>query len=337
MRVAISNFSRPVDLDDDYERLWNEATLPPRPATRQSLLEQSFDWGFHVYSIGVHLMDEDIADHVEFWDYEPVRSASYLPNGVLRMTFHHDRDLAAYLDRVGPPDLLVNHGVNGESVLAMLAGPTFRVHVPTLRTAADPLPDAECYLLDAVEQLVPRSMLYIPVVNTAVIRPRLVPKERDFLYLAACYAGKRHDLVVDAVRGTDLTGHFHPVDSTALDLDGTRITTSDWGEADVVELLQSSRIAVYPGDHTSNPAAMWECVAAGLPIVVNDAIAGGKHVVVPGITGELASEAEYLAVIRDVLARVDDYAPRPYFDEHWDTLTLIRRYLAFFRSMGWSS
>ena len=35
----------------------------------------------------------------------------------------------------------------------------------------------------------------------------------------------------------------------------------------VVELLRSSRIAVYPGDTTSSPAAMWECVAAGLPIV----------------------------------------------------------------------
>jgi hypothetical protein len=335
MRVAISNFSRPVDADDDYERLWDQAVLPSRPSVRQSLFEQPYDWGFHVYSLGVHLMDEGVADAVEFWDYARDRSAAYLANGVLRMTFHHERDLAAYLARTGPPDLLVNHGVHGESALALVAGRTFRVHVPTLRTVSDPLPDAECYLLDAVEQLVPRSMLYIPVVNTAVIRPRPVPPVRDFLYLAACYEGKRQDIVIDAVRGTGLTGHFHPVGADALDLTGTRITTSDWDERSVVELLQTSRIAVYPGDHTSNPAAMWECVAAGLPIVMNDAILGGKHLVVPGVTGELAAEADFGAVMGEVLARRADYSPRAYFEEHWDTLTLIRRYLAFFRSMGW--
>jgi len=336
VRVAISNFSRPVDLDDDYERLWDETTPPPPPATRRSLFEQPFDWGFHIYAIGVHLLDEEVADHVEFWDYAPVRTASYLANGVLRMTFHHERDLAAYLERKGAPDLLLNYGVHGESALALVAGRSFRVHVPTLRTAADPLPDAECYLLDAVEQLIPRSMLYIPVVNTAVLRPRPTTTVRDFIYLAAIYAGKRHDFLVDTVRGTELTGHLHPVSASALDLRGTNLTTSEWGEADVVELLQTSRIAVYPGDATSNPAAMWECVAAGLPIVVNEAIAGGKHLVVPGITGELAAEADFLPVLRHVLARRDDYAPRAYLEERWDTLTVIRRYLAFFRSLGWT-
>src|SRR5262249_12713398 len=156
-------------------------------------------------------------------------------------------------------------------------GQTFRVHVPCYRSQPElPLHDAECYLVDAEEQLDDRSMLYIPVVNTAKIRPADVPKERDFIYLASCYAGKRHDLLVDAVRGTELTGPLHPVRDGRLDLSGTHITTSALDTRSVVELLQTSRIAVYPGDRTSNPAAMWECVAAGLPIVVNEAICGGK-------------------------------------------------------------
>jgi glycosyl transferase family 1 len=138
------------------------------------------------------------------------------------------------------------------------------------------------------------------------------------------------------VRGSSLTGHLHPIDGRRLNLAGTRITTSDWDERDVVELLTTSRIAVYPGDDTSNPAAMWECVAAGLPIVVNREIRGGKHLVVPGVTGELASEDEFGAVIQQVLANRDSYTPRQYFEEHWDTVETIERYLAFFERMGWS-
>ena len=71
---------------------------------------------------------------------------------------------------------------------------------------------------------------------------------------------------------------------------------------DVVELLRTSKIAVYPADHASSPASMWECVAAGLPIVVNEDIKGGKHLVVPGVTGEFARADSFLRVMRHVLA-----------------------------------
>ena len=141
---------------------------------------------------------------------------------------------------------------------------------------------------------------------------------------------------MNAVRGTELTGHLHPVAPHDVDVTGTSVTTSDLDECNVVELLQTSRMAVYPGDYTSNPAAMWECVAAGLPIVMNDAIAGGKHLVVPGVTGELAGEDDFREVMRRVLANRASYSPREYFEAHWDTITLIEGYLAFFREMGWT-
>jgi len=133
-----------------------------------------------------------------------------------------------------------------------------------------------------------------------------------------------------------LTGHLHPLDGSKLDLSDTRITTSNLNESDVVDLMRTSKIAVYPGDRTSNPAAMWECVAAGLPIVVNENIKGGKHLVVSGITGELASEDNFLEVMRRVLANRKHYKPREYFMEQWDTVSMIERYLAFFKSMGWT-
>jgi Glycosyl transferases group 1 len=336
MRIVISNFSPELPSQQDFRVLWRRAQCPPPPRRRHRLFEQPADWGFHLYSIGVYLMDQGVAERVEFWDYSPERSISYHSNGVLRVMFHNSDDVAAYLARFGPPDLFINHGVNGVPILPLLAGTTFRVHVPTLRTRDDPLPGAECFLLDAEDQLIDRSMVYIPVVNTEKIRPKTAPGERDFIYLAACYEGKRHDLLVNAVRGTELTGHLHPVRASQVDLSDTHITTSDLDERDVVELLQTSRIAVYPGDWTSNPAAMWECVAAGLPIVVNAAIAGGKHLVVPGITGELTAEDEFLDAMRSVLAKRDQYSPREYFEANWDTVTWIERYLAFFVEMGWN-
>jgi hypothetical protein len=337
MRIVIANFSRPIPSRRNFRGVWSRAELPPRQP-RLTLFEQPVGWGFHVYAIGVHLMDLGIAERVEFWDYQPKRTMSLLANGVLKVTLLNEKDVAAYLSRFGPPDLFINYGVNGIPVLRLLETQTFRVHVPCFGASHDgPLADAECFLLDAEEQLVERSMLYVPVVNTVKIRPGIAPKERDFIYLASCYGGKRHDLLVNAVRGTELTGHLHPVGRSQVDISNTRITTSDRDERDVVELLQTSRIAVYPGDRTSNPAAMWECVAAGLPIVVNEAISGGKHLVVPGVTGELAAEGDFLEVMRMVLAHADLYTPRQYFETTWDTVTMIERYLAFFREMGWST
>jgi hypothetical protein len=262
----------------------------------------------------------------------------YEENGVLNIGFLGDDDLAAYLDRHGDPDLFINYGRHGHNTLGRLEGRCFRVHVPTLRSGLDRRENfgAECYLVDSEEYLDDRSMLYVPVVNTRRIHPAQRAKERDFVYLAACYPGKRHDIVVSAVRGSELTGHFHPVDPSFLDLSDTNITTSDWDQIDLVELLQSSRMAVYPGDNTSNPAAMWECVAAGLPIVVNSEIRGGKHVVVPGVTGELASESEFSDVMEHVLAQLDSYSPSQYFEESWDTVELLKSYLAFFERMGWA-
>ena len=127
------------------------------------------------------------------------------------------------------------------------------------------------------------------------------------------------------MRATALTGHLHPVKEGQIDLRDTRITTSGWDEANVVELLQTSRIAVYPGDIESSPAAMWECLAADLPIVVNEQIWGGRHVVVPGVTGEFANQFNFGERMRYVLENRRQYAPRQCLVEKWDTVAEIER------------
>jgi hypothetical protein len=281
-------------------------------------------------------LDIGVADDVEYWDFSSRRLLSRGPNGVLWVTFLNEDDLIAYLDRFGYPDLFINHGPCGEPALRKLAGRSFRVHVPALRREGAGLEnrDAECYLVDADEYLDGRSMLYAPVVHTRAISPDGSPKTTDVVYLAAHRPEKRHDVVVAALRGTEITAHLHPVDSAALDLSGTRISASRWDERGVVDLLRSSRMAVYAGDRTSNPAAMWECVAADLPIVVNAAILGGKHLVVPGVTGELAAPHEFREAILHVLGSLGTYRPRAWLEEQWDTVATIEGYLDFFSRMG---
>jgi len=336
LRVVIANVCSSVARTMDFYSAWARYVSPAK-RQRDSLFEQPHDWGFHIYSLGVHMLDQGLAQDVEFWDFGEPRSAEYHSNGILRVIFYNTQDVKAYLDRFGYPDLFINHGTYGRPLLEMLRNKCFTVHVPALREDADldGNTGADCYLLDSEEYLDERSMMYIPVVNTRVIVPGDGKKERDFIYLAANYLGKRHDIIINAVRGATITGHFHPVAPSELDLTGTRITTSGFNERDVVELLQTSRIAVYPADLASSPASMWECVAAGLPIVVNEKILGGKHVVVPGITGEFARADNFLQVMRHVLCHRDSYRPREYFMEHWDTVTVLESYLAFFRKMGW--
>src|SRR5687768_2341071 len=336
MKVVIGNFGKPVNANLDYEAYWAMHVKPPC-ITAPLLFDQPHDWGFHIYALGSYLMNQGVADEVEFWDFAEQRGTTYHKNGILRVMFHNAADVQAYLDRYGYPDLYVNHGSGGQRVLDLLENRTFRVHVPAWRQGRDRKGNvgAECYLVDSKEFFDERSMMYVPVVNTHAIYPSGAQKKWDFIYLAACYKGKRHDLLLRAARESGLSGHLHPVDASALDLAGTRITTTRFNEADVPQLLNASRIAVYPGDNTSSPASMWECVAAGLPIVVNENIRGGKHLVVSGITGELASEDDFGDVMRHVVAHRESYAPREYFEENWDTVSILEGYVRFFQRMGW--
>ena len=311
--------------------------MPPK-RKRNTLFEQPVDWGFHIYALGVYMLDQGLADDVEFWDYSETRAAWYLSNGILKVVFHNYEDVLAYMGRYGYPDLYINHGRFGQTILPYLEGKCFRVHVPALSRFENKkgLTNAECYLVDSSDDLNDRAMLYIPVVNTKRIFPMPCDKKRDFIYLAGPFKEKRHDLVIRAVKGTNLTGHFHPVDQSSFDLAGTNITTSAFNAQDVVQLLRSSRIAVYSGDETSNPAAMWECVAAGLPIVVNENILGGKHLVVSGITGEFAREHNFYDVMQHVLKNIDSYQPAKYFQDNWDTEKILVDYLSFFQKMGFN-
>lgn len=337
MKIVISNFSKPLKKTMDFKAYWRSHVKPPKH-DRISLFEQDVDWGFHIYALGVYLMDLGLADEVEFWDYTDERTTHYLSNGLLRVTFYNEDDVKAYLERYGYPDLFMNHGREGLPMVQYLKGKCFTVHVPALKSGLSRLDNygADCYLVDSEEFLDNRSMMYIPVVNTKRIFPGEVEKERDFIYIAANYPGKRHDIVINAVRGTNITGHFHPVSSSELDLSSTKITTSDWNQVDLVNLLRTSRIAVYPADDASSPAAMWECVAAGLPIILNEKLKGGKHLVVKGVTGEIASENTYYETMRHVLANLHHYRPRQYFEEQWDTVGTLDKYLSFFETMGWN-
>ena len=106
--------------------------MPEKRTPRNSLFEQPVDWGFHIYAIGVTLLDRGIAGSVEFWDYADERRTFHLSNGILKITFFNEADVAAYLSVHGAPDLFLNYGERGEPVLDLLDGRSFRVHVPTM-------------------------------------------------------------------------------------------------------------------------------------------------------------------------------------------------------------
>ncbi len=339
MKVVISNFGVEVFPQEplDYEAQWRTIERPPAPR-RKRLFELEHDWGFHIFSIGVHLLDCGLADEMEFWNFAPDRRFFWHDYGFFWMNFHNSNDLAEYLKTSGPPDLYIQHGgIAGSGVLQMLEGLSFRVNVAALRAEDDKTgnSDAECHLVDDAVFMDDQSMLYVPVVNTEHVKPSNVEKKFDFIYLAQARPSKRHDLIIEAARESGLRGHFHPVEAGELELDGTQISRTGFNAANPVALMQASKMAVYSGIRESSPAAMWECVACDLPIIVHEDIEGGRHVVEPGVTGELANSGSFAEVMRYVQARLHLYRPRAWLMAHWDTETILNRYLAFFRQMGW--
>src|SRR5436190_3632036 len=110
--------------------------MPPR-RDRVSLFAINHIWGFHIFAPGVYLLDQGLADHVEFWDFQNERSVSYHANGILKVVFLNPKEIKSYLEMYGYPDLYINHGVFGHPVLKLMEGKCFRVHVPAFRQRWD--------------------------------------------------------------------------------------------------------------------------------------------------------------------------------------------------------
>ena len=68
MKVVIANFSRPINKKMDYKSCWRNFSKP-KLESRTSLFDYDSGWGFHIYAIGIYLMDQGIADEVEFWNF----------------------------------------------------------------------------------------------------------------------------------------------------------------------------------------------------------------------------------------------------------------------------
>src|SRR5262252_1202762 len=119
MRVVIANVCLPVSRSMDFRSYWARH-VPPEKTPRDHLFAQPHDWGFHIYALGVYMLDCGIASDVEFWDFGERRSAEYHSNGILRVIFYNDEDVKAYIDRFGYPDLFINHGTFGRSLLKLM-------------------------------------------------------------------------------------------------------------------------------------------------------------------------------------------------------------------------
>jgi len=175
MKVVIANFGEPVYPQQpmDYRSYWRmfEKLWTKR---RKRLFELEHNWGFHIFSIGVYMLDQGLADEMEFWNFTEDRRFFWHPYGFCWMNFLNEEDLQVYLEDVSPPDLFIQRGgCAGRTVLKMLEGSCFRVYVPALRGDIDRTGnyDAECFLVDSEEYLDEASMMYTPVVNTRYVRP----------------------------------------------------------------------------------------------------------------------------------------------------------------------
>src|SRR5436305_565023 len=67
-KAALRNSSTPAASANASASYW--AARPKRGrGPRVSLFGQPVGWGFHVYARGVHMLDEGLADEVEFWNF----------------------------------------------------------------------------------------------------------------------------------------------------------------------------------------------------------------------------------------------------------------------------
>lgn len=89
MRVVIANFRPPLAKPADFPEWWSSQARPRKKDRYERLLDYSAGWGFHIFAIGLHMMDLGLADDVEFWVARATRwvaRTTTMPNAISSTT-----------------------------------------------------------------------------------------------------------------------------------------------------------------------------------------------------------------------------------------------------------
>lgn len=193
--------------------------------------------------------------------------------------------------------------------------------------------DYDIILQDSIQQLKTCKKMYPKALSTLFIKPAAdnifypvdCEKEFDVCFPAnASQPFKGHEFIYSTVPsdikllnlGNKPNRYKHPANVTAF----RSLRT------DMAKHISKCKVGVVAVKSTidSGPRVIPEMLACGVPIVVLDGVRFWKEKYIKSIlssrskyaTGELVPKSNFWAMVRFILANIDDYNPRKYYEEN---------------------
>ena len=159
-------------------------------------------------------------------------------------------------------------------------------------------------------------------------RPLNLPKVYDIVYVAAAQPYKRHDILFEALnklprtfRALCVCGYGEMGDTLRQQVKELAINVDFIGPPgvsfdDVNRLINQARIGVVCGIHDGAPAILTEYMLAGIPVLANSQLSCGLQYITPQ-TGRVASGSQFAEGLREVMANLPTFNPRPVVLDNW--------------------
>jgi glycosyltransferase involved in cell wall biosynthesis len=177
-----------------------------------------------------------------------------------------------------------------------------------------------------VTRLVPASTVHrvIKTADPALFRPlNGIEKRYDLCMIGAmCLSRKNHDALVRLLTAAPslsavVIGQQDPNVVASLRNTGARLQLIEFcGREQLNHLMNQSRMGFVPSLMDAAPRVILEFMAAGVPVLMNSAILGGRDYITHE-TGRLAAEKEFVDVAKHICDGRLPFKPRKGFEENF--------------------
>lgn len=356
---------------EEAAKAWRSGVRGPLPSTEPALgiSCRPAVVGGYLERLPLSAVRKGLCDAAEIWKFWAHASSppwSFEAPALTRRSFwtdaaaerpFHSADMLGHIAAFGAPDILCVWGLGVDAAILEACTESVRVYnsidAPALRVPDDISRHFDIVLTGAqwqseeVERRHPGLLTAVLPIGPEFASPETffplgIEKIYDVVYVAAAQSYKKHEVLFDALarlprsmQALCVCGYGELGDALRARVDELGISVDFVGPpgvgfAEVNRLMNVARIGVVCGVEDGAPAILTEYMLAGLPVLANSRLKCGLQFITP-ITGRIADEDQFPAVLLEMLADIDSYHPRETVLNNWTWSRSADRFAALIR------
>lgn len=185
-----------------------------------------------------------------------------------------------------------------------------------------------------------KSFIFNKAVDTDVFKVKNLKQIYDFCYIANFRPWKNHNMLFSAVRKWQERnrGFLKIALAGRLSDNLTELKILLWkynikadlfnsvSPQEVAQILNRSKFSVQAGELDANPKAISESLATNVPVLINQDITGGLHLIDNKSTGIKMALHNFDQGIEKMLNNYKKFKAREYFDKHLNTKKIVSNF-----------